>query len=248
MDATEDDQLQAAITASLTEVSKPVLVKDSDSEIDSDSELETFTDSEEDEQCVGHGKTKQYSGSDNKSQAHSSSKSKHSPKDKSKDKSKDDISPERSRNTSPSLRSRRCKSPLTGSSVSADSVQKSQRKISPHKNRQSSPAKDLPGNRKISPSKCSPEKSKSIHNEVHPVVLENIRRNSTSEDDELNDSTVTRDSEETSASCTDAADSSLESLSDPRDYKSFLGPDTGKLTNQILLQSDRFNFFTVKPA
>ncbi|KAL4226419.1 UBX domain-containing protein 7 [Mactra antiquata] len=241
MDATEDDQLQAAITASLTETTKPVcVVKDSDSD---DSELETFTDSDDDVECLSD-KIKQHSGANNKIQVSPSSK--HSCKDKQKGKQ----SPERQRKQSPTLRNHRCRSPLAGTSASVNSVPKSDRKTSPRRNtgRQTTPDREtkrkISPKRKMSPNKhpvnSSPEKSKSIHNDVHPAVLENIRRNSTSEDDDFNDSSVTKDSKTSVSdiSVTTSANLSSDTFYDTRDYETYLGPDTDEKTTLMLRLPD----------
>lgn len=245
LDASEDDQLQAAIKASLTEVSKPKPSKTTEFISDSDSEgsdLETFTDSEEEPQS-SPVRTRKISNSDSsrRSQGKNSPTRQHSPKRLSgeggsqKDQTRD----------SSGRRSKRCISPLAGSSTSFD-TQKTQRKCSPQRTRKSSPVVEIvpsprktsPSRRKLSPMKTSsPQKSESIHNNVHPAVLENIRRNSVSEETDGTDSTEVKEIQSESSE-TEESNTSVESVIDKRDYKAFLGPETDEKTTVMLRLPD----------
>ncbi|XP_045165833.2 UBX domain-containing protein 7-like isoform X2 [Mercenaria mercenaria] len=245
IDASEDDQLQAAITASLTQVSKEKTAKNiefnSDSDLDG-SDLETFTDSE-DESQPSPVKTRRRSNSGSKtiSQGNNSPTRKHSPKRKTSN----DRSHKDQNESSPARRSVRCNSPLAGSSASVE-TQRPTRKCSPQRTRKSSPGgenmssprKTSPLRRKLSPTKtCSPQKSESIHNDVHPAVLEKIRQNSESEDSQMNDGTAVKESI-SECSETEESDKSIDSVTDSRDYKSFLGPETDEKTTLMLRLPD----------
>lgn len=214
-------------------MSKPETSKNMEFVNDSDSEgsdLETFTDSEE-EIKSSPVKTRKFSNSESnqRSQGKNSPTRKHSPKRDSGDEG----SHKGKKVSSPVKRSVRCSSPLASSSGKVD-TQSSQRKCSPQRTRKTSPGfesvsskKALPSRRNMSPKKTSsPQKSESIHNDVHPAVLENIRRNSVSEEDEAVNSTIVKESNSESSE-TEESDKSVESVIDTRDYKSFLGPETG---------------------
>ncbi|XP_060580211.1 UBX domain-containing protein 7-like isoform X2 [Ruditapes philippinarum] len=244
IDASEDDQLQAAIKASLTEKSKDISAKpmefNNDSESDA-SDLETFTDSE-DESQHSSVKTRKRSNSGSKSASHgkSSPTRKHSPNRNSGD----EQSSKSNSRSSPVRRSVRCNSPLAGSSSTFE-TQRPQRKCSPQRTRKrspcvesiSSPRKTSPLRRKLSPSKTSsPLKSESIHNDVHPAVLENIRTNSMSEDCSAKEETPVKES--ASESSETESDKSMDIATDHRDYRSFLGPETDEKTTLMLRLPD----------
>lgn len=212
-------------------MSKPETRKNAEFVNDSDSEgsdLETFTDSEEEiESSPVKSRKLCNSESNRRSQGKKSPTRKHSPK---KD-SGDEGSHKEKKVSSPVRRSVRCSSPLASSSGKVDTLS-SQRKCSPQRTTKTSPCspspkKSSPSCRKMSPKKTSsPQKSESIHNDVHPAVLENIRRNSVSEEDEAADSPIVKESISESSE-TEDSEKSVESVIDSRDYKSFLGPETG---------------------
>lgn len=236
IDASEDEQLQAAITASLTEVSHNTRARDSD--ITSESELETFTDSEDDSQASPRRRHQRSGSADSKTRSPrlSSPSKQTSPTRNSGDESSnsglevDSLKGKR----------KRCISPLACSSADYVESPRKTRKCSPLTNREtdsrvtkiSSPQKTSPC-RKLSPMKTtSPLKSESIHNDIHPAVLENIRRHSVSEDDgELADTTA--DSSESFME-----DQSFDTFIDNRDYKSHLGPETDEKTTLMLRLPD----------
>lgn len=233
LDATEDDQLQAAIQASLTEVSKPAsadkFTEDSDSE---SSELETFTDSE-DENCPSPAKTRK---TETRSQTRKGSCSptgicsprRYSEDSESKRKS--------NKCASPKSRRLRERSPLATASATTEECLRSQkknspqRKLSPQRTKASSPVlgrKQSPGKTEQSCSE-SPHKKDKISNNVHPAVIENIRRNSVSEDDVKNVSNVTEQSTTSEAETVESDKSTDTVHMDSRDYRRFLGPESGK--------------------
>lgn len=96
----------------------------------------------------------------------------------------------------------------------------------------SSPRKTSPLCRKQSPQKyIPPQKSKSIHNKVHPAVLENIRRNSVSEDDcGVQETAVVENASSSSEGEAEDCESNkaVETSTDSREYATYLGPDSGK--------------------
>ncbi|XP_052779044.1 UBX domain-containing protein 7-like isoform X2 [Mya arenaria] len=251
MEASEDDQLQAAITASLTHLSKCQSVHTPAPDTDSDiSDLETFTDSSDDAHSPHKTRARRSSGNQGSpvkgapcgSQSPTPRRSPRSQSDSDdecnvtcdrakrtrkqsplatqtsneiSDKNKKAQTPRKTRNVSPlTVVSQSCQSPSKGS---------------PSKKHNSSPSNPQPS--------CSPAKSKSIHNDVHPAVIDNIRRTSLSEDEdsrnvsEMTETSGTSEPVESDRSLMDVA-------ADRRDYRKFLGPETDEKMTLMLRLPD----------
>ena len=205
VDATEDDQLEAAIKASLTDVQVSKALPNEDMEIDTDSELETFTDSDDNAQ-MSPIKTK-------KSDSISRSQMKSSPKSDRKGKS--DSS---------------CQDYSDNETLDRKLLNKA---CSPSKSHRSSPK---PVTKPSSPKRnvwslcpstsTAPSKSNSIHNDVHPAVIENVKKTMSEGESKDTEAVDKSGSEE----C-DTSDSPVSvdnsACADTRDYKNYLGNETG---------------------
>lgn len=284
VDATETDQLQAAIQASLTEVAAPSKSSDlSVSDSDSGSELETFSDSEE-EARPSPVKTRRTSGSE------SLRKSKGSPSRNSPNKAEmpstsrsDKVSKRgsplrKTKQSSPVPRTMKGGSPAPSSEKQGQSSSRTEKQGSPTSRKaarnsplrtdesdsgensaSSKPKKVCSPQRTGSPlSKSSPQrkgspnvksasprnspqrktpvkKSDSIHNEVHPAVIDNIRKSLDGDDKESSDvnESISGASDVTNSS---RANESLESLTEcsKMDYTKYLGKETDEKATLML--------------
>ncbi|XP_052261535.1 UBX domain-containing protein 7-like isoform X2 [Dreissena polymorpha] len=250
LEASEDDQLQAAITASLTELSKPSSTVSkappgSDSEFSDD--LETFSDSGEESGSpsispVKTGSRQQYRSGSPSSKSHSPT-ARRSPRNSSgSDEDKND-------GAAATVRRSRRQSPLA--TCTANEIGgKPKKNSSPHQVKNASPlAKSAkngmspktgsPHLKGVSPVKVAskvPQESTSIHNDVHPTVIDNIRRHSLSENDDSKDlSSVTEESDPLES---DQSSLDLHEQTDTRDYKTFLGPESDEKVTLMLRLPD----------
>ena len=142
---------------------------------------------------------------------------------------------------SPALRKSARNSPLrTDSSDSEHSNLMPTKVCSPKRTdsplSKSSPLKCSSPSVKSSPQRNSPQrkaqKSDSIHNEVHPAVIDNIRR---SLDSDNKDSNEVNESVSSASEVSDVSkhDDSLDIATDSRDYTKFLGKEVGKLISKL---------------
>ena len=273
VDATEDDQLQAAIKASLTEVTAPSKSDLSVSDSGSDSELETFSDSDE-ELKPSPVKTRRLSGSENTLRKTKGSPNTNSPNRTEKpstsniDKRASPLRKEKSSSPAPKIetdspvrRKGTRNSPFrtdgsdsgeNSSSITPKKVCSSRKSGSPL-NKSSPAGKGSPNikssgspSAKNSPQRNSPlrkvpaQKAESIHNVVHPAVVDNIKRSLDSSNGVLDtkESSAVNKTDESLSSSSDITDKdssnldeSMEIVSDinAMDYLNYLGNEKGKL-------------------
>ena len=119
----------------------------------------------------------------------------------------------------------------------------------------SSPFKSSSANVKNSPLKNSPQrkpqKSESIHNDVHPAVIDNIRRSLDNEDQGTSEVTSEVNASVSSASeVSDVSkhDDSMDIAADSRDYTKYLGKESGKMEKlcESMPNSNDFSLYCVE--
>ena len=248
LEASEDDQLRAAITASLTDFSKPSTSQTKNTSSDFDYEdlsddLETFTDSDAGSPCSSHStpvknsRGRKNSGSPRKGSVSPAplrrSRRNSSDSDNGDSVSCDSGRPKRERKQSPLAKFSANEINNEPKGSRSESSPRKTRNVSPLTVSRSSqsPSKGLPAKKcNSSPMKkqgsTPPQKTKSIHNDVHPAVVENIRRHSVSEDDDSRNESAVTESTETSEPV-ESDHSLLDAPVDSRDYRKFLGSKKG---------------------
>ena len=258
VDANEDDQLQAAIKASLTEVTVPAKA-DNNSDSGSDSELETFSDSDEDSR---HSpiKTRRMSASETLRKTNRSAKNgsplrtevpcssrsekRESPLRKGREspsvsrrENSGSPAPKTDKPHSPALRKSARNSPLRTDGSDSDPSNHTPKKVCTPKRTgspltKSSPFKSSSASVKDSPQRNSPQrkvqKSDSIHNEVHPAVFDNIQRSLDNDDKETSEVNASVSSASEVSDLSKHDDSLDIPAVDSRDYLKYLGKDSGK--------------------
>lgn len=220
----------------------------------SDSELETFTDSEEDSK-PSPVKTRRMSGSENlrntkgssgrnsplptERPCSSKSEKRDSPLRKVRSEKSGSPAPNTEKPGSPARRRSARNSPLKTDGSDSESSNLTPKKVCSPKRAgspliKSSPLRKGSPSVKSSPQRNSPqrrkvEKSESIHNDVHPAVIDNIRR---SLDEDKTESSEVNESVSSASEVSDVSkhDDSLDVVTDTRDYTKFLGKPDGEFS------------------